>query len=534
MNFDHTGHGQRLGNGAPLLFEKFSALASSDVQRRLKQAVELLCVAIVYVAVAKLSLAAASVNPSATPVWPPTGFALALVLLRGYGVWPAIFVAAFITNATTAGTPATSVVIAGGNTLECLIGAYMINRWSYGLRTFDTPAGVARFALFCFTPSTAVSATIGVVTLSVAGFADWSKFAAIWTTWWMGDLTGALLVAPVIVLWAVDRHPLAQPQLREAGATFAATIAVGLIAFNPFVLLTANQGWLAFLSIVPLMLAALYRNQRDTATVALILAGFVVWDTLYNGGPFARSNINDSFLLLLAFMISVSVPSLVLSADVATRQRREEHLKLLTRELTHRSKNLLAVVQGMVRQAIRRADTIGDLEVAFDARLRALADTHDLLVNGAWHSTDFRDLIAAQLSPFRKVDEDLSLEKSGLRLNPQAAELIGMALYELGTNAAKYGAFSAHGGTVKLEWQIAAGRNLLIRWQERGGPPVAKPQNHGFGHLVITNIVPTTLQGTASIDYDPDGVSWTIIAPSENILADGDQASSVNPGSVVL
>jgi two-component sensor histidine kinase len=532
MTSDHTERGQRLGTGAPLLLERF--LAASDVQRRLKQAAELVSVTLVYIAVAKLSLAAASVNPSATPVWPPTGFALALMLLRGYWLWPAIFVAAFITNATTAGTLATSVAIAGGNTLECLLGAYLVNRWSHGLRTFDTPAGVGRFALFCFTPSTAVSATIGVVALSLAGFADWSKFAAIWTTWWMGDLTGALLVTPVLVLWAIDRHPLAQPQLRQTGGIFAATIIVGLIAFSPLVPLAANQGWLAFLSIGPLMWAALYRNQRDTATVALILAGFAVWDTLYSGGPFARSNINDSFLLLLAFMISISVPSLVLSADVATRQRREERLKLLTRELTHRSKNLLAVVQGMVRQAIRGADNIGDLEAAFDARLRALADTHDLLVNGAWHSTDFRDLVDKQLSPFRKIDHDRRFEKSGLGLNPQAAELIGMALYELGTNAAKYGALSAPGGTVKLEWQTVAGRNLLIRWQERGGPPVAKPQNRGFGHLVITNIVPTTLQGTASIDYDPDGICWTIIAPSENILADGEKPGSVSAGSVVF
>src|SRR5262249_38108839 len=151
-----------------------------------------------------------SVNPSATPIWPPTGLALALMLLRGYALWPAIFVAAFITNATTAGSPATSLAIAAGNTLECLIGAYLVNRYSHGLRTFDTPGGVVRFALFCFMPSTAVSATVGVVCLSLAGFADWSRFAAIWTTWWMGDLTGALIVAPVVVLWAIDRHLLTQ------------------------------------------------------------------------------------------------------------------------------------------------------------------------------------------------------------------------------------------------------------------------------------------------------------------------------------
>ena len=109
-----------------------------------------------------------------------------------------------------------------------------------------------------------------------------------------------------------------------------------------------------------------------------------------------------------------------------------------------------------------------------------------------------------------------------------------MALYELGTNAVKYGALSVRGGTVKLEWQIAAGGNFLMRWKEHGGPPVQKPQRTGFGHQVITNIVPATLHGTANLDYDPDGVCWTIFVPSESIFADGEGAGSVNPGSIVL
>jgi two-component sensor histidine kinase len=207
------------------------------------------------------------------------------------------------------------------------------------------------------------------------------------------------------------------------------------------------------------------------------------------------------------------------------------------RELTHRSKNLLTVIQSMARQAIAKADNLADLETAFDARLRALADTHDLLVTGSWRSTDFRELVRAQLSPFRKLDDPQVLAGPTLRLNAKATELIGMALYELGTNAAKYGAFSGHGGTVSLEWTADPGPNggnLRIRWIERGGPAVRPPQRNGFGHLVITSIVPTTLQGSASIDYDGDGVCWTIVTPSQNLLAEGETATAVKPGRVVL
>ena len=167
----------------------------ADTRRRLKYIVELTSIAIIYVALAKLSLALASIHPSATPIWPPTGFALAIVLLLGYRISPAIFLGAFVANVTTAGSISTSFAIATGNALESLVGAYLINRWSDGCSTFDTLGGVIRFALICFLPSTIISATLGVGSLSLAGYADWSDFRSIWTTWWMGDLALAGLLS---------------------------------------------------------------------------------------------------------------------------------------------------------------------------------------------------------------------------------------------------------------------------------------------------------------------------------------------------
>jgi integral membrane sensor domain MASE1 len=121
-------------------------------------------------------------------------------LLLGYRVSPAIFLGAFIANATTAGSIGTSLAIAAGNTLESLAGAYLLNKWSSGGNTFDTPVGVARFTLICLLV-TMISPTLGVGSLSLAGHADWSEFQSIWATWWMGDLAGALVITPAIVLW---------------------------------------------------------------------------------------------------------------------------------------------------------------------------------------------------------------------------------------------------------------------------------------------------------------------------------------------
>ena len=175
----------------------------------------LLAVALAYFVLAKLGLELASINPSASPIWAPSGIALAAVLLGGLRIWPAILVGAFAANATTAGTLETSAVIAVGNTLEAVVGGFLIGHWAGGAQ--DLPhAGAGGEIRACWwsgrRPS--ISASVGVVTLCVAGFAAWQNFAPIWVTWWLGDAAGALVVTPVIVLWAQsDRRAFDRSEL---------------------------------------------------------------------------------------------------------------------------------------------------------------------------------------------------------------------------------------------------------------------------------------------------------------------------------
>src|SRR5437870_513667 len=157
---------------------------------------------VVYFIAGKLGLKLAFLHASASPVWPPAGIALAALLVLGYRTWPAIFLGAFLVNVTTAGNIATSVCIATGNTLEALCGAWLVNRFAGGTRVFDRAANVFKFALAAIT-STAIGATVGVASLALAGFADWQNYGAVLLTWWLGDATGDLVVAPVIILWAV-------------------------------------------------------------------------------------------------------------------------------------------------------------------------------------------------------------------------------------------------------------------------------------------------------------------------------------------
>jgi PAS domain S-box-containing protein len=299
-------------------------------------------VALAYFALAKLGLQLASVHPSASPIWPPTGLALAVVLLGGLRLWPAVFIGAFAANATTAGTLETSALIALGNTFEAVVGGVLIGRWSGGADTFSSPGRVAKFALVSVGPAPVIAATVGVTTLCAAGFADWANFLPVWVTWWLGDAAGALVVTPVIVLWV--RSSWRGSNWLDAGAVLGCAVAVGLVAFSPVLPRSDYTSPLGFLAILPLLWAALRCGPRETATVALILTGFAIWGRIAYAGPFGEIDRNESFLLLLSFMISATVPSLVLSADVAMRRRTDDHLRQTQAELDTRVRERTAAL----------------------------------------------------------------------------------------------------------------------------------------------------------------------------------------------
>src|SRR5205807_6155978 len=150
---------------------------------------------LVYFIAGKFGLMLASLHASASPVWPPAGIALAALLVLGYRAWPAIFVGAFLVNLSTAGNVATSLAVATGNTLEAICGAWLVNRFAGGTAAFERYQNVFRFAVAILF-GTAVSPSIGVTSLALAGFAPWQDFGPIWLTWWLGDFSGAVIFTP--------------------------------------------------------------------------------------------------------------------------------------------------------------------------------------------------------------------------------------------------------------------------------------------------------------------------------------------------
>jgi PAS domain S-box-containing protein len=210
--------------------------------------------------------------------------------------------------------------------------------------------------------------------------------------------------------------------------------------------------------------------------------------------------------------------------DITTQKEHQQQLKMVMRELTHRSKNLLAVVQGIARQTAQTVEDLPAFVDRFGARLQALARAHDILVDESWRGASLDELVATQLGHVIESADD-RLEDRGERvmLKPEAAQNVALALHELATNAAKYGALSTPEGRIAVRWGLAEAVPgspeqepvFEITWQERGGPRVDEPKRKGFGRLMIERLVPRAIDGTSELVFDPAGIRWTLRFPTE-------------------
>ncbi len=295
--------------------------------RHLAYVTALAALTAIYFVSGKLGLGLAFVNVSASAVWPPTGIALAALLVLGYRAWPAIFLGAFLVNITTAGSVATSLGIATGNTLGAVIGAYLVNRFANGRHAFNRAQDVFRVAFLAGMVSTVVSATFGVTSLSLGGLASWAGYGQVWLTWWLGDAVGVLIVAPVALLWYVQPHlQCTRKQLFEAMALLLAVISLGLIVFGNLLPQHGSDYPIWVLCIPLLVWIAARFGQRETATATFLLSAVATWGTVSGFGPFVRASQHESLLLLQTFMGVIAMMAMALSASLFERKRLEAHL----------------------------------------------------------------------------------------------------------------------------------------------------------------------------------------------------------------
>jgi PAS domain S-box-containing protein len=212
-----------------------------------------------------------------------------------------------------------------------------------------------------------------------------------------------------------------------------------------------------------------------------------------------------------------------ISRNIGERKARERHIEFLMRELAHRSKNLLAVVQAIAGQTARSSPNLQAFTRRFSERVAAMARSHDLLVARDWKGTPVKELVRAQLAPFADAGSArISVKGPDIELRSEAVQSLTLALHELATNAAKYGALSVPEGRVAIAWKVSGtsdrDRRFNMRWHESNGPPVSEPDRKGFGHLVISDMVGRSLLGKVALDFAADGLAWSLDAPASAVV----------------
>jgi PAS domain S-box-containing protein len=287
-------------------------------------------VAIIYFYAAKLGLSLAFLHARVSPVWPPTGIAIAAVLWLGYRIAPAILLGAFLANLATGEPSWMAVGIAIGNTLEAVSAAFLLRRW-VGLHSpFYRIRDVLKFVVVAAIFSPMLSATVGNASLCLGGSADWSRFGSLWLTWWIGDGVGALVVAPLVLTW-VERsgEPWTRNRWLEALLLLVLLAAAATSVFRealPSIVLNLSLGRL----IIPFLLWASMRlGPKGVATAIVLFSGIAIWGTRLGLGPIVGQNPNDSLLLLQVAVAANAITFLSLAGAVAERKAAEQEIALL-------------------------------------------------------------------------------------------------------------------------------------------------------------------------------------------------------------
>jgi PAS domain S-box-containing protein len=211
------------------------------------------------------------------------------------------------------------------------------------------------------------------------------------------------------------------------------------------------------------------------------------------------------------------------AVDISERKANEDQLRLLLRELTHRSKNLLAVIHAIARQTASRTRSVEDFLDRFSARLCAIGCSHDLLIADNWHGASLRMLVEQQLFTYaQRFGEQIAIEGEDVILKPEAVHNLGLALHELATNAQKYGSLSQPEGQIRIQWKFCEeASKLKLTWQERGGPKVVPPQRSGFGRAMIESVVGQALDGDVKLSFPEKGVRCEITIPAAQVTSRG-------------
>jgi len=452
---------------------------------------QVVALGIVYAGAGKAGLKLDAVSGFATLVWPPTGISLAALLLFGHRLWPGIYLGAVLANLWSGAAVPVAVAIGLGNTLEAVAGAWALRALRVRnsldrLRDVVTLIGMAALA------STLVSATIGVTSLRFGGIVSPHQFLETWRAWWLGDVLGDLVVAPLLLTWGSARH-VTPPRRRsaEAAALGLSTVALGYVVFLGGSLAAPSPLRQAHMIFPLVMWAALRFGPRGATTSAFALSGIAIAGTALGSGPFVRETLAQSLVFLQAFMAVAAITGLVLGAAVSERSAalrgREELLAIVSHDL----RNPLAAIRASAHTALKHLPPEAGERVRQQLALihrstermdGLIRDLLDLSAIEAGHLSveikreSVKDLVRDAIEAMRPLAAQRSLSLSA-RLPDDAIsvhcdrERIAQVFSNLIGNAIK---FSPEGATILLGARGAEGEARL--WVTDTGPGINEEQ----------------------------------------------------------
>lgn len=332
--------------------------------KRLVWGAEIAVLAALYVIAARFGLALDAVAGFATLVWAPTGIAFAALLVRGHRLWPGVAIGALVANALQGAPAGAAAGIALGNTLEAVVGTYVLRQIPGFRSSLERVRDVLAFIVVAAVLSTVISATIGTGTLRLFGMIAVEQAATAWRTWWLGDMIGALVVAPVILVWASTRPAFPETRrLVEALALAAMVITASLLVFT-FPVAQGSRALQAYLLFPPLIWAALRFGRRGAVTSTFAASVIAVWGTINGAGPFAAATLHQSLQELQIFMGVIASTFLLLGASMSERRRAHHELRVAreTAEAANRAKaEFLAVVSHELRTPLNAINGYGEM-----------------------------------------------------------------------------------------------------------------------------------------------------------------------------
>ena len=500
-------------------------------------------IGLLYLATAVYSLKLMAPPTGVALFWPAAGLASGLLIAFGRAFAAPVVIGTLAATLAANLLNAKPVLIGLGygiaNAVEALTIAYVTTIRHPAPFRLSAFTEVITFFLAAAT-GTALSAIMAAFVAALNGSALDGLAVEAWT-WARADFVGVIAVAPIIIVarGPTRAHvPLSQHMLALALIVITAALALATFAAR----IDGVSAIPSAVLFVPLIALAFLTPSFYCAVGSTVVCSIIVATNIakLSGGGVANDAVSSIITYAQLAIIAVACGTLSLAALLGERRRMEtelalqaDHSKMLLREVTHRCKNLLAVVLSMARLAPRGA-SVDDFVTSYTKRVMAMGESLNLLIKESWQTVDLVDLVRVHMGDLGGSSANrIRVEGAPLALKPDVAQALGMAMYELFTNASKYGALSNEQGTVSLSWsvfEVETVPTVQLIWQERGAPQVAAPKKSGFGTSVLKRVAPSAVSGEAELLYEPQGFTWILRGPQAGFspaTTRGGQARSI-------